>query len=122
MTISKRQFQQLNEMGISLWQSRTSSKAPEVKQPEAAIAVNLSELASDKFFADILTSLALSIADISEKSDHIDLGLFNWYFYNDLPSLSYQHAKLITPSIDEVKQSTDMKKQLWQLIYNHLYE
>ncbi len=122
MTISKRQFQHLSEMGIDLWHARANSKPTEDEQEKQPITLELAELAKDKFFADILTSLSLSIADITEKHDHIDLGLFNWFFYDDIANLSYQHAKLITPSLDEIKHSAMMKKQLWQLISNHLYE
>jgi len=126
MSINQRQFDQLTEMGISLWQHKTvstvqsSSTKGNIKQEEDYIeqsGKSLDSLTTQKVFTDILQSLEISIGEISHKKDHLDLGLFNWYFCSknhELPPIHCVNNNLFSPSLQEISQSPKLKKQLWQ--------
>lgn len=132
MSINQRQFDQLSEMGISLWQNKTVSVVqnalPEdnIKQEENYVRQSdksLSNLIKQTIFIDILKSVDISIGEISHKKDHIDLGLFNWYFNtkeDNKTSIHCSNNNLFSPHINLVSQSPELKKQLWQIIMNNL--
>jgi hypothetical protein len=120
MSINQHQFEQLTEMGISLWQHRTD-KAPNDKvalQPDSYLNVDLNHLVKLSLFNDIVLAAGLSIGEISQQSDHLNLGLFNWYFTKKSPKNEIQwfEQQLITPPINEISKSPALKKQLWQLL------
>jgi len=128
MTVNQRQFDQLTEMGINLWQhkvvadthnfSSTDNDKPTINYIEQT-ETTLSDLFEKQIFIDILQSVDISIGEISHKNNHLDLGLFNWYFnstVNDTPAIYYDKNNLFTPSIKLVSQSSVLKKQLWQTI------
>ncbi len=134
MSINQRQFDQLTEMGISLWQHKAvafDQNSPDkhvIKQKDDYINIeqdnkSLSHLAKQKIFTDILQCLELSIGEISHKKDHLDLGLFNWYFSsktNDEISIHCANNNLFSPSITLISQSPALKKQLWKVITQNL--
>lgn len=132
MSINQRQFEQLTEMGISLWQRKTvaveqsPSTEHSAQQKNNYIEPNheyLTSLAKQTIFTDILLSLALSIGEVLPKKDHLDLGLFNWYFNaqaQDEPAIHCADNNLVSPSINLISQSPLLKKQLWQTIAKHL--
>ena len=120
MSINQHQFEQLTEMGISLWQHRTGDTPNDNvhTQSKRYLDIDLSYLASQQLFNDILLATGLSIGEINHQSDHVDLGLFNWYF-TAIPSqneIQWVDQQLITPSITEISKSPALKKQLWQLL------
>lgn len=132
MSINQRQYQQLSEMGISLWQHRpeafqniSSNKNPAeqnvnyLKQNNESL-VTLSEQA---MFTDVLLALELSIGEVTAQQDHLDLGFFNWFFYaeqSESSAIQCSDNKLFTPSIELIRNSADLKKQLWQTITTNL--
>lgn len=132
MPVSQRQFDQLSEMGISLWQhkaqrSLNNSQSHNTAKPIARFInidnAYLSDLAEKNIFTDTLLACNISIGEVTIKSDHLDLGLFNWYFTideKDAQSIRCQHNKLFSPNILLISQSTKLKKLLWQTISNHL--
>ncbi len=126
MTINKRQFEQLTEMGISLWQTRLSVDSNDtVKDKESNyIAVELNDISQKQIFKDIIQCLNISIGEIITLNDHLDLGLFNWYFTNKKKNkavaVKYINNNLITPTISTIAQSASLKKQLWLTIKNDL--
>lgn len=132
MSINQRQYDQLTEMGISLWQHKAvafdhnSSDEHSAEQKNNYIQPNheyLSALAKQTIFTDILLSLGLSIGEVCPKKDHLDLGLFNWYFNakeQDIPSIHCTENNLVSPSITLISQSSSLKKQLWLNIINNL--
>lgn len=132
MAVNQRQFDQLTEMGISLWQHKTTSfdQSPSIKDPEKQeenyIEQNdkyLSDLAKQTIFIDILQAFEITIGEISHKKDHLDLGLFNWYFKSknhDESSIHCANNNLFSPSIKLISQSPELKKQLWQVITKNL--
>jgi len=123
MTIDQRQFNHLTEMGISLWQPRTeqASRQHIEANQDNVIKIDITELTSSQFFSDILRSLNLSIADLTNKESHLDIGLFDWYFNaSKEQEISCHQRKLITPSIQDISQSVQLKKQLWHVIQKHL--
>ncbi|MBU2869295.1 DNA polymerase III subunit psi [Colwellia sp. E2M01] len=134
MSINQHQFEQLTEMGISLWQRRKNDLSTE-KSSEAKktyIDIDLDLLAQQQLFTDILLATGLTIGEIKPQADHLDLGLFNWFFIrgnesnaseNDTsakhsPEMQahWHNQQLFTPSIIEISKSPILKKQLWQLL------
>ncbi len=136
MAITSRQFNQLSEMGISLWQSRARQNAAQTKQDDylPQNQESLTELSKQKLFSDILLSLNLTLGEVKAQDNHLDVGLFNWYFLTkeikekatqaDAPKQnSLIHCvdnKLVSPSIETIAQSANLKKQLWHIIAKHL--
>ena len=137
MSINQRQYQQLTEMGISLWQHKpiafqdASSTQLLSNQPDSAHEINylkqdvesLAVLTKQTFFTDLLLTLELSIGEITAHKDHLNLGLFNWFFYADqkkASSIDCADNKLTSPSIEMIRKSPALKKQLWQTITTNL--
>jgi len=121
MSINQRQFEQLSEMGIKLWQRRTTaeqSTSRNLEHQNTYLEVNLSVLSKDQCFIDIVQAFNLTLGEISQQSDHLDLGLFNWYFIatdnTDEMPLTYVNNQLITPAIELISHSVSLKRQLWQ--------
>ena len=121
MAITSRQFEQLSEMGISLWQSRATSNNDTVQAdiylPQSQ--QSLTALSKETIFTDILLSLNLTIGEITAKNDHLDCGLFDWHFL-DKNEICYRDNKLFSPDIKLIAQSTQLKKQLWHTISHDL--
>lgn len=128
MSINQRQYQQLTEMGISLWQhnpiafkealSVQNNTAHEISYLEQDVD-SLAELTKQTFFTDLLLTFELSIGEITAQKDHLDLGLFNWFFYdeqNKAAPIQCSENKLMSPSIELIRKSPVLKKQLWQTI------
>lgn len=131
MSISPRQFDQLTEMGISLWQSRPQCNENKTEQNNYLLQdqQSLTNLSKQRFFKDILLSMDVTIGEINVLNDHLDVGLFNWYFRagaledsteESAPLIYCTNNKLVSPSIDLISQSASLKKQLWHTISNHL--
>jgi len=126
MTITTQQYQHLTEMGIKLWQPRASSNSAVEAKPQTFVVLNNDEfysLTNKKLFSDILQSISLSVGEVLQQDDHLDVGLFNWYFLADTSEtdkIFYEHNKLFTPSIKNIENSPDLKKQLWQIIQQEI--
>jgi len=138
MAITSKQFEQLNEMGISLWQSRAANNIDDNQQKNylAQNQKSLTSLSKQKLFNDILRSLNLSIGEVKAQNDHLDAGLFNWYFLDKELDKEHSHKsndehtkeltiscidhKLISPNIETIAQSAILKKQLWHTLANNL--
>jgi len=131
MAITSRQFDQLCEMGINLWQKRdlNSQNKEDSKQYAHQNQQSLDNLAKKTIFSDILLSLNLTVGEISAQNNYLDVGMFNWYFISEdteqatqpvQNKISYTGNKLITPSIDTIAQSATLKKQLWHTITKNL--
>jgi len=124
MSINQHQFEQLTEMGISLWQSRSCDNQSDTTKAKTVnyLDVDLAMLANQQLFTDILLATGLTIGEVSHQGDHLDLGLFNWYFtaeqsQNQSPSqIQWQEQQLFTPSIANISKSPALKKQLWHLL------
>ena len=123
MSINQKQFEQLTEMGISLWQRRSSDMSNDNQMLTSLtfLDINLTELATKQLFTDILLAAGLSVGEVKQKSDHLDLGLFNWFFTPEQSNnkLQWHDQQLFTPSIDIISQSSSLKRQLWQLLSKH---
>jgi DNA polymerase III psi subunit len=117
MTITKRQFTQLQAMGIDLWQ-RKKSADESVAVNEDYLDVQLSSMNQTTIFNDIIKSLGLSIGEISCEKNTISLGLLSWQF-SDKNEMSLTHQHLITPSINVLENSPELKKALWQKLQDH---
>ena len=137
MSINQRQYQQLSEMGISLWQPKPlafqNDSSTQIGSNQADSKHQISYLKQDieslaaltrkTFFTDLLLTLELSIGEVTAQKDHLNLGLFNWFFYTDENNKTVIHCadnKLISPSIEIICKSPALKKQLWQTITTNL--
>lgn len=117
MAITKRQFSQLQAMGIDLWQLRNTAEECVVNK-EKYLDIEFTSISETTIFNDIVKSLGLSIGEVSCKENTISLGLLSWQFSikNDM-SLTQQH--LITPSLNVLENSFELKKALWQKLQDH---
>ena len=138
MTVTKRQFNHLNEMGINVWQRRNlvdSLEANNLKHNNAStethvikhsnlknlslkaqpLAITSNELTQYTLFTDILQSIDMSIGEINIEKNVIDLGLFNWQFIEN-ETINFNHSTLSTPVLTTLKNSITLKKQLWKTI------
>lgn len=137
MTINQQQFDQLTEMGISLWQSKRdeptksalnsmTARHKKVHPEKSYVALNntlLTELCQQQCFIDILQLFDITIGEVTLKNNHLDCGLFNWYFTTntfDKSSPYCMNNNLFSPSIALITQSPALKKRLWQTIINQL--
>ena len=126
MSINQRQFEQLTEMGISLWKSKLpiDSNGSVKDQKSDFLTVDLNDIGQKQLFKDIIQCLNISIGEISYQKDHLDLGLFNWYFTSNIEdetiAVRYLNNNLTTPNITTISHSTELKKQLWHIIKNDL--
>jgi len=137
MAITTQQFEQLTEMGISLWQSRQSEVVIQSKTSRYSTQTeaDLTKLHNDVLFNDILLSLGITIGEVSVKPDHLDAGIFNWYFNKstheqiantvnssaiDNSAIYSEQNSLFTPELTTIAQSAALKKQLWQTLTKHL--
>jgi len=132
MAVNQRQFDQLTEMGISLWQHKiVSGKQTSSNADNNELVINyleqtkstLSDLWAQQIFIDILQSVDISIGEVTLQKNHLDLGLFNWYFSsadNDNTAIYCDNNNLFSPSIMLISQSPVLKKQLWQTITQKL--
>jgi len=132
MTINSQHFEQLTEMGISLWQSRQDDvvSKSEVSRYIPQSETDLTKLHNDILFNDILLCLGITIGEVSVKADHLDAGIFNWYFTQrsteqvvgtvNSPAIHSEKSNLFTPELTTIAQSPALKKQLWQTLTKHL--
>lgn len=115
--INARQFKQLKEMGITLYQQREPHSHN--TNTSDSISVDLSGIQHDAFFNDILSCISLSFGEVTIHPSSMDLGLFNWCFH-DKSVIEYQNHVLMTPPLTQLKDSPSMKKALWHTIYKNL--
>jgi len=134
MTISKRQFTLLNAMNIPLWaykkdaseQMKENSQLVDINKNQANLqspnkqsVPSLAELTQHKLFIDILLSMKLTITDVNVEAEHLNLGKFTWQLVEQ-QHVSFQKKTLQTPYLQTLAQSLPLKKQLWQIIKNHI--
>ena len=138
MSITKRQFDLLQAMGINVWQRRDLStqkngnntrsetnKAPsqgaspktsdENKPATKTININLQALRNEQLFNDIIRCLGVNSSDLTAQNNQVDLGLFNWQFSHN-QEIEFSHNCLKTPELTTLAHSPEMKKLLWQSI------
>jgi len=125
MGINQRQFDQLTEMGISLWHHRSSEKLVSTHSVPN-ITINLEQLSKIQLFNDILLSLNISIGEVNEQQGLLNLGLINWQFLdnkdksNNESEITFDNNLLLTPSLDTLSTSITLKRQLWHIITNKI--
>lgn len=117
----------LNAMGIELWQRKTlitdqSSKVSDdnkkaVAQVSVSEKIDLSSLHNSTLFADILLSMGLSLGDVSLQENTLNIGWLNWRFVEE-KNISLTTNTLYTPSLEKIATSSELKTQLWQIIFN----
>ena len=150
MALNQKQFEQLTEMGISVWQPKIAQLGPssacsdsnitshnqktkngivqDTNQDENYLLLTdniLYELSVQRIFLDILQVIDVAIGEIILKPHYLDLGMFNWYFCNasiEQATIYCENNNLVTPSIALIRQSPALKKQLWQTIISSFYK
>jgi DNA polymerase III psi subunit len=146
MTISKRQFELLQAMNIPLWVSKQSApvaivkatKKLEVTSVESSIiepligsvhsplinneGINLAALVKNPLFNDLLLTMGLSSADaaLANKAQisGLIIGVIHWQF-SDNKAVTFSNNCLTTPSMEQLAQSPELKRQLWQLMISN---
>ena len=111
MTFTKRQFTQLQAMGIELWQLKNTAKAASSNIADT-LDIELTTLINTTIFNDILTGLGLSIGEVSCENNTLSLGVLTWQFSQQAEISLTQHH-LITPAIDVLTNSPQLKQALW---------
>lgn len=121
MTITKRQFSHLSEMGIDVWQQRNTSKPPETSETDniSTLPIDPNTLTQHVMFTDILQCLGLSIGEIIIENNIMNLGLFNWQF-TKTNTISFAHNTLSTPDINTFITRKNLKKYLWITIQQEI--
>jgi DNA polymerase III psi subunit len=129
MTITQRQFNYLNEMGIKVWRQRNTENTPEVitssnnhvnsthksNTPITPILIDSNRLFQHTLFTDILQSIDISIGEVVIDNNQINLGLFNWQFI-ETDTISFSKNILTTPVIATFEEKPELKKDLWKVI------
>ena len=141
MTISKRQFELLNAMSIPLWVSKQSNTVPVIKTIKEEqkenhliikeqltpskpvitsnkLVINLTVLVEKPLFNDILVSMGLLSTQAvlgTHTENSVNLGVIDWQF-SDKKIISFTNNLLITPYLQVLEKSPQLKRQLWQLI------
>lgn len=124
MTVSKRQFTLLQEMGINVWQQKNKLNSqdnsalqtpPEEVTAKSNDNINLKDLIEQQLFKDIIQSIGLSIGEVTLEESYVNIGLVNWHFSTD-NELSLKNNLLTTPYLQELAKSTVLKNKLWQLL------
>ena len=115
--ISKRQYEHLTEMGITLYQSKANDAS---HTRDSVIAPDeLSSVLAEQLFLDVLKSLSLDTDVVRRTDTALDLGTFNWQF-QDGDTLMFEKNTLTSPPLKEIKNSVPLKRTLWQLIVEKL--
>lgn len=122
MTITQRQFNHLNEIGINVWQQRNTSSSTENIDTQskntsqtALLPIDSSLLTQHVVFTDILQSIDTSIGEVTIENNIINLGLFNWQFI-ETDSITFANSTLSTPVITAFENSVKLKKELWKTL------
>ncbi|NQZ22852.1 MAG: DNA polymerase III subunit psi [Colwellia sp.] len=113
MTITKRQFSQLQAMGIDLWQLKKTGNDV-ITDKANHLDIELVSLLKTPLFLDVITSLELSVGEITCHDNKLSLGLLTWYFSANEEIAIDQHNHLVTPSLSTLKNSPQLKRTLWQ--------
>lgn len=122
MTITERQFNHLNEIGINVWlQRNTSSSTEDIDiqskntSQTAILPIDSNLLTQHIVFTDVLQSIDTSIGEVTIENNIINLGLFNWQFI-ETDSIIFANSTLSTPVITTIENSVKLKKELWKTL------
>jgi len=122
MTISKRQFDHLTEMGIQLWQRKSlvvdNNKVDCNTRVQPIIEINYPTLAQSQIFNDVLICLGISSSDVTHDESHLQLGLLTWKFGSE-KSITIENNTLTTPTFSTIIESNSLKAELWQAIHQN---
>jgi len=119
MTITKRQFNHLNAMGINVWQQRNTLNTLETSEANdqdplqiTSLSIDSNALTQHLIFTDILQCLGLSLGEVTIEKKVINLGLFNWQFI-ETENISFANNTLSTPELNAFITRKTLKKDLW---------
>ena len=120
MTVSKRQFQLLHEMGIPLWQRKNTRSASALSSNSTKTNgvnddIDFAAIKSQPLFHDIIRSLKVSVGEVTPQHNSLSLGLIRWQF-NALEEIHLSKNILVTPRLDILANCGKLKRQLWQII------
>ena len=84
--------------------------------------INLASLVKNALFNDLLLTMGLSSADavLAHRGQHsgLTIGIIHWQF-SDNKAVTFSHNCLTTPRMEQLAQSPDLKRQLWQLMISN---
>jgi len=113
MAITQRQFSQLQAMGIKLWQLRETGNEQQISEANF-LDIKLNTLLEVPFFIDVITSLGLSVGEITCDNNKLSFGLLTWQFSSQAEVSIDEHNHLITPALSILKKSPQLKRSLWK--------
>ncbi len=76
-------------------------------------------LLADGLFQDVLIALGVSVTDVNFNHDKITINTLEWQF-NDQPCCQLNEQVLSTPNLEKIAQNSELKRQLWTLLCQHL--
>lgn len=100
-------------MGISIWQSNKEQKTESTSVN--LLSIDETALQKNQILNDILLFLDVSYNEIEFTLNTIKFELFNWSF-SDTHTIKLSKQQLITPPLNIIANSIELKKQLWQLL------
>ena len=127
MTLSARKFGYLQEMSIDLYQ-RTECVNNEIVQGQhddsqvqhcaSKVEIELSNLANQVIFNDILIALNLTIGGVHQvSSDALDCGAFIWKFHHENECLFVDNT-IVTPPVHQLTASPELKRKFMQGLFS----
>lgn len=148
MNISERQFQYLQTMGVSLWQSRPHFFQDNLAQSDAEQIATSPETVTTKVISksdknvqqesvsahdfdsieqflthplslDILIALNCDKSKVSLTTAGVQLDTLLWQFNSD-DKCCYQEQTLNTPSLTKLAKSNQLKSALWACLCSHI--
>lgn len=118
MTISKQQFQYLQEMGIPVYLTREKDAQGTLASDSEVNSKLNDNLLTHPLVKDILQSMNLSQGEVSVNKTHISLDTLDWYF-SEQDRISLSNSQLQTPELAKLAANGQLKKALWQVLNEH---
>jgi DNA polymerase III psi subunit len=121
MTVTKRQYSHLSEMGINVWQQRNTEPTNSADENASNLPnsqflrIDPTLVTDNLFFQDVLHSINCSVGDATVENNTINLGLINWRFIES-NNIDFSHNVLITPPLQSLSNNTALKRELWQIL------
>lgn len=113
MSLSRKQKMYLHEMGITLWAKKVINTDNNIEDNNELLKISSDDLTQSTLFNDILQLLSSSFGEYTMTEQSVSFDFFTWSFSSEY-MIKYHNNQLVTPAINVMTQSVELKKQLWQ--------
>ena len=113
MSLSRKQKMYLHEMGITLWAKKVINTDNNIEDNNELLNISPDHLTQSTLFNDILQLLSSSFGEYTMTEQSVSFDFFTWSFSSEY-MIKYHNNQLVTPAINVMTQSVELKKQLWQ--------